>query len=77
MTGHPTNEGIGAAQSKTGERAWPLNRGIGRSKTMSGESFETKTDEKGRVIFIPAEKGTYLISSKDLMLKADRVKVGE
>lgn len=41
MTGHPVNEGIGAAQAKTGERAWPLNRGIGRSTTM--EAFTTKT----------------------------------
>lgn len=40
MTGHPTNEGIGAAQAKTGERAWPLNRGEGHSTTM--EAFDTK-----------------------------------
>jgi hypothetical protein len=41
MTGHPTNEGIGAAQAKTGQRGVPLNRGEGRSATM--EAFTTKT----------------------------------
>lgn len=41
MTGHPTNEGIGAAQAKTGQCALPLNRGQGRTATM--EAFTTKT----------------------------------
>ncbi len=43
MTGHPTNQGIGAAQAKTGELALALNRGMGRDKTMSAEAFTTKT----------------------------------
>lgn len=41
MTGHPTNEGVGAAQSKTGMRGSPLNRGMGHDETMS--AFMTKT----------------------------------
>lgn len=33
MNGHPVNEGLGAAQAKTGQCALPLNRGQGLNAT--------------------------------------------
>ncbi len=40
MTGHPTNEGVGAAQSKTGQQAAPLNRGMGSDETEPANSVK-------------------------------------
>ena len=42
-TGHPTNEGVGAAQSKTGDQAVPLNRGMGLSETMGAMGSKTRS----------------------------------
>lgn len=43
MTGHPTNEGVGAAQSKTGQQADPLNRSMGFSKTETSMASKTRS----------------------------------
>lgn len=43
MTGHATNEGVGAAQSKTGDMATPLNRGMGLSATMGAMGSKTRS----------------------------------
>jgi hypothetical protein len=43
MTGHPTNEGVGAAQSKTGQQAVPLNRGMGFNQTEDAMQSKTRS----------------------------------
>jgi len=41
--GHPTNEGVGAAQSKTGDMATPLNRGMGYSETEAAMQSKVRS----------------------------------
>jgi hypothetical protein len=43
MIGHATNEGVGAAQSKTGDMATPLNREMGMSATMGAVGSKTRS----------------------------------
>ncbi|MBU0586603.1 DUF4198 domain-containing protein, partial [Candidatus Micrarchaeota archaeon] len=40
-----------------------------------GESVELRTDEKGRIIFIPSEPGLYLLSSETLLISNGKIEV--
>ena len=41
--GHPTNEGVGAAQSKTDLQATPLNRRMGFDETEAAMASKTRS----------------------------------
>lgn len=43
MNGHATNEGVGAAQSKTGMQGSPLNRSMGLSDTEGAMASKTRS----------------------------------
>lgn len=43
MNGHAVNEGVGAAQAKTGMQASPLNRGMGYNDTMGSIGSKTRS----------------------------------
>jgi len=43
VNGHAPNEGVGAAQAKTGMQGSPLNRGIGLSETEGAMSSKTRS----------------------------------